>query len=213
VIYYHDITLEENNFLYGPGKRLVIWTQGCSIRCFGCTNAHLYSREGAKRISSDALKTIVLQASIEGITFHGGEPSDQFEALLPVVEAAHQKGLNVVLFTGREIEDLGSPLQQRFLESCDLVKCGPFDITKLDRYLHLRGSTNQRIIKCGNRLANYEIEDGFNVVLLDVDNDGIIVNKGFPDERIDQMIDDVSMRTENQNDSPRQVKRNRSSTG
>lgn len=213
MIYYHDITIEENNILYGPGRRIVLWTQGCTIRCKGCTNKHLYSREGAKTMTSHELMERCMQTPhIEGITLHGGEPTDQIEDLLPVIKKLHESNFSIILFTGREIEELNSKIQLEFLQQCDLVICGPFVQSKLNRNLHFRGSENQRVIKIGDRFANYQIHDGLNMVLLEINDDGIIINKGFPDEQIHQLINDLSLRTETPYDSQRQTSRHQCPT-
>jgi len=189
MIYYHKISIEENNLLYGPGKRLVIWTQGCSIRCKGCNNKHLWDRNGAKTISKELfLEQFFSFKGIDGITLLGGEPTDQLDELHPVIKAIKEKGYSVILFTGHEIEDFISNQEKEFISYCDLIICGPFDINKLNIFLHFRGSTNQRVIINSLRYYNYQIQDGDNTVLLDIENDGTITNKGFPDNDFIQEI-------------------------
>ena len=43
-----------NNYKYpvtvlGPGKRIVVWTQGCSIRCKGCMSIHTWTFDEKKK--------------------------------------------------------------------------------------------------------------------------------------------------------------------
>lgn len=182
MIRYHAVTDEENNQLYGPGKRVVIWTQGCSLRCEGCTNQHLWDRTKGKDITAKELIDICSRDEIDGITLHGGEPIEQLDELFPVVKAIHESNKSVILFTGYEIEELTTDKQKEFLSLCDLIKCGRFDKAKLNRYLHFRGSDNQRIIIISDRFKNYKIHDGQNVVLLTITLDGEVNLKGFPDE-------------------------------
>jgi anaerobic ribonucleoside-triphosphate reductase activating protein len=126
---YYDIIVEENELLYGPGKRLVLWVQGCSIRCKGCTNQHLWSREGAKKISSkDLIVLISGYPDLEGITLLGGEPADQLDELIPVMKWSKHNNLSVILFTGYEIEDFLQPNEIEFITYTDLVICGPFQL-------------------------------------------------------------------------------------
>jgi len=202
MIYLYDVTVEENESLYGPGRRIVIWTKGCSIRCQGCTSQHLWSRENAKLYTTQQLIDFCLkQSNIEGITLHGGEPTDQIEALMPVIKELKKHLFSVILFTGREIEELETDQQLEFLSLCDLIKCGPFEIKKSNRFLQFRGSTNQRLIKISKRYENYQFRDGINVVILELNKNGILVNKGFPDQEMERLIDEISVRNETSNDS------------
>ncbi len=34
-----------NSRIYGPGKRFVIWVQGCALHCHGCWNKDMWSFE------------------------------------------------------------------------------------------------------------------------------------------------------------------------
>ncbi|HET8646986.1 MAG TPA: 4Fe-4S cluster-binding domain-containing protein, partial [Vicinamibacteria bacterium] len=62
----------------GPGARFALWVQGCSIRCPGCCNPHLFPARG-EVVSVDALVAEVkaVRGRIEGLTLLGGEPFDQ----------------------------------------------------------------------------------------------------------------------------------------
>lgn len=184
MIRYHAISIEENDLLYGPGKRVVLWVQGCSLHCDGCTNEHLWDKNGGKDISAEELVRLCLHDEIEGITLHGGEPAEQIDSLLPAIKTIHDAKKSVILFTGYEIEEFTAENQKEFLIYCDLIICGRFDIKKLNRYLHFRGSDNQRIIKNTNRFKDYEIRDGQNMVLMQFDFDGDIIVKGFPDAEL-----------------------------
>lgn len=193
MINYYKISIEENNLLYGPGKRVVIWTQGCSIRCKGCNNKHLWNVADAKKISKELfLEQFFSFKDIDGITLLGGEPTDQIDELLPIIRVIHNRGFTVVLFTGHEIEEFKSYIEKNFISLCDLIICGPFDINKLNIYLHFRGSTNQRVIKNSPKFFDYPILDGDNTVLIDIENDGTIINKGFPDTEISEEIEKFS---------------------
>lgn len=206
MIYLYDISIENQENLYGPGKRIVIWTKGCSIGCNGCTSKHLWSRDNAKEYTqAELIDYCMSQQGIEGITLHGGEPTDQLLELLPVLIELKKNGLSVILFTGKEIEDFKTNDELLFIKQCDIVKCGPFDIAKTNRFLHFRGSTNQRIVNISDRYKDYQFIDGLNVVLIDIHNDGIIINKGFPDHDIEKLISEFSVRKETRDDSKRKT--------
>jgi anaerobic ribonucleoside-triphosphate reductase activating protein len=67
----------------GPGRRACVWVQGCSIRCPGCFNTHMWARDTGFTVTVDELASRIVETTgIEGVTFLGGEPFEQAEALL-----------------------------------------------------------------------------------------------------------------------------------
>ena len=44
----------------GPGKRFVVWTQGCDRHCPGCTAPEAQDMHSGEEISVDALATEIL---------------------------------------------------------------------------------------------------------------------------------------------------------
>ena len=71
----------------GPGNRAVIWTKGCSKECKNCSNPELWHiGKAAKSRSVKELFQIILNISrenrIDGITFTGGDPIEQFDELI-----------------------------------------------------------------------------------------------------------------------------------
>jgi anaerobic ribonucleoside-triphosphate reductase activating protein len=131
----------------GPGLRDVFWTAGCSIHCPGCINPQwLDPSSGIDLPVSSVLEMLELrQAAIEGITFSGGEPTEQPEPVAEIAEAARRLGLTVLLFTGRTFDACRSdPLRRRLIDACDIVVAGPYLAGAPDRR-PLVGSANQRI--------------------------------------------------------------------
>ena len=60
----------------GPYLRSAVWIQGCSIRCPGCINPHLFEfAEGT--VAPTVLAEEIVAANVEGLTLLGGEPFDQ----------------------------------------------------------------------------------------------------------------------------------------
>ena len=73
----------------GPGKRVVVWVQGCDLACPGCFNPATHSRVGGTAESSRVVAERVLEARTEhttGVTFSGGEPFQQAEGLARCAE-------------------------------------------------------------------------------------------------------------------------------
>ena len=108
----------------GPGRRFVIWLQGCPRACPGCINAPFLPLKTAEIISVDSLFAKIKELwqaesseKIEGITLTGGEPLLQAEALLPLLAEVKETGLSLVCYTGYdydELQILSEPVAQTF---------------------------------------------------------------------------------------------------
>ena len=89
----------------GPGLRAVVFFQGCSIHCVGCWNPKSHQFHG-EEIKVDAVAQDVLRArqehSLEGVTFSGGEPMQQADSLLRLIQCLHQQApeLSFRMFSG-----------------------------------------------------------------------------------------------------------------
>ncbi|WP_349409948.1 4Fe-4S single cluster domain-containing protein [Pseudalkalibacillus sp. SCS-8] len=133
----------------GPGKRFCLWVQGCSIRCEGCGVPWTWSKENGNTIEVSELFHEIEKSKrkngIEGVTFLGGEPFDQAEALGELAEKVKKIGLTIMTFSGYHYEDLREQEKcQKLLESADLLIDGPFVKDKLDLSRPWVGSSNQR---------------------------------------------------------------------
>jgi len=129
----------------GPGRRLGVWLQGCSIRCPGCISVDTWDA-GVGEVGIDALLDAVAVHAPEadGLTVSGGEPFDQPDALAALL--ARWRALSqtsTLVFTGREMADV-APWLDRNPELVDAIMTGPFR-SDLPQTLALRGSDNQRL--------------------------------------------------------------------
>ena len=62
------------SYANGPGSRTVVWTQGCSRRCPGCSNPTTHSHKSRIMVDPQQLAEFVITVDgIEGITVTGGE--------------------------------------------------------------------------------------------------------------------------------------------
>ncbi len=131
----------------GPGRRYALWVQGCPLRCPGCCNPHMLAFETAEMVGVDELAAEILDVpDIEGVTFLGGEPFSQAEALADLGHRCRAAGLSVMVFSGYTLERLrrGGPGWAELLDAIDLLVDGPY---LRDRYTTARrwiGSDNQR---------------------------------------------------------------------
>ncbi|MCL2003699.1 MAG: anaerobic ribonucleoside-triphosphate reductase activating protein [Oscillospiraceae bacterium] len=130
----------------GPGLRAVVFFQGCPRRCPGCHNPELLEEDGGTDWSAEALiEEITRNPLITGVTFSGGDPLAQAEALIPAAEHLKARGYSLWLYTGWLWEELdGARLELAKL--ADVVVDGPYDAAKRSLMLPWRGSANQRLI-------------------------------------------------------------------
>ena len=115
----------------GPGTRAVVWVQGCSRECPGCFNTESWPFEVNQLISIDEMaEQILANPRNEGVTFSGGEPFWQAEALALLAQKLKASGLSVMSFTGFTLKELQSekaPAGAReLLAQLDILVDGPF---------------------------------------------------------------------------------------
>ena len=190
MVSYFDYSIVENEHLYGPGKRLLIFLQGCSLHCEGCVNKHLWDFKKDKMISSEEILSICKDNKLDGVTFHGGEPLDQADGLIEIFLKLKQSKYSIILFTGYIKKELKRN-QIRVWNLADIVVCGRFVLAKQNFYLQFRGSTNQRIIRHKGIYKNYKIKDGKTVSILTLNNDGTLDIKGFYTNDIFRIVKEI----------------------
>jgi pyruvate formate lyase activating enzyme len=127
----------------GPGIRLVIFLQGCHLRCLYCHNPDTWALEGGSLMSVPKLLELLERekpyfGSGGGLTVSGGEPLIQRKPLRELFRRARAKGFNTTLDTnGSILDDAAKDL----LEETDLVL---LDIKHIDDEAHkeLTGVSN-----------------------------------------------------------------------
>ena len=129
----------------GPGRRVGIWFQGCSIRCPGCISADTWGPGRHRTTVENLLDQIQPWLSeADGVTISGGEPFDQADALMELLKAVRRnERLDVLVYSGRSWEQL-EPLLPRTEGFIDALISDPYDHKQPQTSL-LRGSDNQRL--------------------------------------------------------------------
>lgn len=143
----------------GPGRRAVVWTQGCSIGCPGCFNPATHNSTGGRAIdTADLVKQILARSeTIDGVTISGGEPTEQADAVLDVLTRLGDARRSRMMFSGRTLESIRSmPRGPAILAQLDLLIAGPF-IQSAPSSLPLLGSQNQKIHFLSDRHRPEEI--------------------------------------------------------
>lgn len=133
----------------GPGTRFAVWVQGCSIRCDGCFNPHLWTDAGGTAVSAVDLAKDAISAGVEGVTLLGGEPFEQAEALAKFASLVRSDGLSVMAFTGYLLDGLRARAVhdgsiRDLIKATDLLIDGPYLAGQPDLKRPWVGSTNQQ---------------------------------------------------------------------
>ncbi len=139
----------------GPGLRLTVFVQGCPHKCRGCHNPGTHSLDGGKIMDTDEIAEIIKKnILLDGVTFSGGEPFLQSEALAKLAQDVKKMGLNVITYTGFLFEDLiKDKSKMPLLLASDYIIDGRFEQDKKSLELNFRGSSNQRIIDVKKSIA------------------------------------------------------------
>jgi len=135
-----------NTTVEGPGKRVAIWTQGCSIRCKGCINKELQDASKGEEMTAMEIVNKVKASGLKAVTILGGEPLDQPASIMNLVYRLklYIPGVEIMLFTGFEAARAKELLGVITWPAIDIIVTGPYDASKPDKRKWI-GSTNQEI--------------------------------------------------------------------
>jgi anaerobic ribonucleoside-triphosphate reductase activating protein len=129
----------------GPGRRIGIWLQGCSIRCPGCMSLDTWAPARTTISVAEVLERIstwLIEA--DGVTISGGEPFDQPEALLTLLSGLRAKQCrSILVYSGYPLDRLMAT-QPDALASIDVLISEPY-LAEHTAPALLRGSSNQRV--------------------------------------------------------------------
>jgi len=139
----------------GPGKRFVLWVQGCPFSCRGCISPDWIEFRTANlwRISELAKHILRLAAveNLEGITISGGEPMMQAAALAGLIDLlrAGYPSFSAIAFSGYTLAQLRRKALAdngiaALLARLDVLIDGLYVEARNDAK-GLRGSSNQQI--------------------------------------------------------------------
>ena len=146
--------IEPESIVDGPGFRYVIFVQGCPHHCPGCHNPQTHDFAGGHEADPEQiLREIRYNPLLRGVTFSGGEPFAQADALAALAARIREEcpGKTLAVYSGFTLEQLekkaaAEPGVKALLNACDLLIDGPFVLAKRDLSLRFRGSSNQRLI-------------------------------------------------------------------
>lgn len=187
----------------GPGNRLVYHLQGCNFFCPWCSNPESIAVDGAKmtidgkekisctehdteEVFGEILSGKMMMFSGGGVTFTGGEPTVQFDALEELLTRCKEAGVNTA------IESNAS--HPKFCELSELIDYMIVDLKHYDSEKHksVIGTSNRKTIEnirkvSKNRnqlLIHIPLVGSFNSSVADAENFAELI-KSFDNKNID----------------------------
>lgn len=141
----------------GPGLRLVVFLQGCPFRCLYCANPDTIDvKGGTPTLPEEILQMAVSQKPFfgkkGGITFSGGEPTMQAEALIPLFKELKANGIHICVDTN------GGIWNDKVEELFGLTDLVLLDIKEFDPERHklLTGRSNSQTLKTAAWLEEHQ---------------------------------------------------------
>lgn len=92
----------------GPGIRLVIFLQGCPLKCIYCHNPDSQTIKKNKSLNLSKIQELLEKqkpylGKEGGITFSGGEPLLQAKSLIPICKKLKEQGYHITIDTAGSI--------------------------------------------------------------------------------------------------------------
>ena len=150
--------IEYNSISNGPGIRVVLWFQGCSLHCKGCQNPETWDRDsGTPWVSSDIFKIYneLKKPWVRGLTFSGGHPLEYYNinSCMHIAEKVKENypDKDIWLYTGYLWEDIKDLPIMKYI---DVIVDGPYIEEQRNISLPYCGSNNQRVIDVKKSLQN-----------------------------------------------------------
>lgn len=142
----HEVLPESS--VNGPGKRYVIWMQGCLRKCPGCCNPDTHDTGKRRLIGiTDLINDIKAYSDkIEGISISGGEPLLQAKPLSLFLKKMREclPNLSIVLFSGYKLAEIKHlPHGKKCLRCVDVLIDGEYCDSQ--RTAGIPASQNQKI--------------------------------------------------------------------
>lgn len=154
-------SIESFGTVDGPGIRLVVFMQGCPMRCLYCHNPDTWSVNGGREVSAqeviDEYEKYKEFLTNGGITITGGEPLMQIDFVTEVFMLAKQKNIHTCLDTsGVTFRSDNTGKFDRLMEYTDLIL---LDVKHIDSLKHkeITSHSNENILAFARYLKEKDI--------------------------------------------------------
>lgn len=151
-------SIETMGLVDGPGVRVVVFLQGCPLRCIFCHNPETWKIDKKFPITPLELVTRIKKyknyfGKDGGVTFSGGEPLTQNKFLLETLKLCKKENINTCLDTsgvGDNYEEILKYVDLvimdiKALDSNNYKKITGYDITKSLEFLDYCQKTNKKM--------------------------------------------------------------------
>lgn len=139
--YIHSI--ESFGTVDGPGVRMVVFLQGCPMRCLYCHNPDTWEIAKGERISAlDVIRQYERNQAFYtrgGLTVTGGEPLLQVDFLLELFALAKDRSIHTCIDTsGVTFQTAESPYRKKLDQLLQLTDLVMLDIKHMDSAQHIK---------------------------------------------------------------------------
>lgn len=142
----------------GPGFRTSIYFAGCDHRCPGCHNPSTWDFAAGRDMTIAEVMEHIDSIGFD-VTFSGGDPLYQMEAVTELAAEIRRRGYTVWCYTGFLYEQLASnPKFHELARHLEVLVDGPFVEAQRDTRLLFRGSSNQRLIDMPATIAGGSVK-------------------------------------------------------
>ncbi len=101
---------QHESIVDGVGIRTTVFFQGCEFHCPGCHNPHTHDLKAGNEVSALEVYSEIFHSKLaKGVTFSGGEPFLQEEALRNLASVCTHVGRDVTIYTGHEFDEILAP--------------------------------------------------------------------------------------------------------
>ena len=180
-------SIESFGTVDGPGLRLVVFMQGCPLRCLYCHNPDTWKTSGGREMSADEVLAEYKKNAVfyknGGLTVTGGEPLLQIDFLLELFERAKKEGIHTCIDTsGVTFQKEDSEHMQKLDRLMSLTDLIMLDIKHIDSDKHkaLTGRTNENILDFARYLDSKNISMWIRHVVVEgyTDSEGDLTRLG-----------------------------------
>lgn len=154
-------SIESFGTVDGPGVRLVVFMQGCPMRCQYCHNPDTWGYKENKKVTVEEIlqkyESIKEFLKNGGITVTGGEPLSQIEFVTELFKKAQEKNIHTaldtsgILFNRENIEKVDELLKYTNLVMLDIKHIDDEEHKKLTKH------SNKNILEFAKYLSEKEI--------------------------------------------------------